>query len=95
MKRFIFSALACIAFATTAFASNEIANSVITIDDDEFAPCEIFISVYSHEGEIVDTIYFSSGDGKKPCADYAAGFVEELRYIYPEYTIEVTIDPRY
>ena len=49
MKKLIFSALACVAFAFSGFASNEAINEELSIDDTiaEFdAPCKNWITHY-------------------------------------------------
>lgn len=66
MKKLLFSAMACIAFAGSAFASNEVVNenhhleneisendSVLAIESDEKRPCSFKAAFVGRDGKVV------------------------------------------
>jgi len=93
MKKVLFSALACVAFATTAFAANEVVEKE-TLESSP--PCVVSIVVYSPDGELLeligDTTFPEAGD---PCLYYGHQLVDKVRKMYPEANLSVEIQTRY
>ena len=92
MKKLLFSALACVAFAFSGFASNEevevkneIDNSsfdVSTISDfkeDSFGSCVITVTVYDSKGNVTDTrLYFRTATSQSDCNAKGYELVKQL-----------------
>ena len=107
MKKMMFSALACVAFAFSGFASNEVVeakefvsdiNLETEVDDfnlkvEDFAPCEIVIIVRDKKGDIVDALVDHSFRlGGDPCVAYGFGQVRLMMIKYPGHSLEIGIN---
>lgn len=94
MKKLLFSALACVAFAGSAFASNEIVNeenmSLNTVKDEivesSGRPCKVYVWAISPGGERV----WKDGDGGTvsydECGKYKDKFLKDLKEQNFEFT---------
>ena len=83
MKKILFSALACVAFAGSSFASSEVVES---------NPCEISILVYDRDGNLLDALIdHTFPEGGAPCFDHGTSLVNELRGQYPEGVFSISI----
>lgn len=102
MKKFLFSTLACVAFAGSSFASNEVVEKdVLTIteesnnilDNFEFAeyPCQFGISVVGPDGEFLDAYIGRGREAGAPCVSFIEKEINRMRELYPGATVTVTI----
>lgn len=93
MKKLLLSALACVAFAGSSFASNEVVEKE-TLESSP--PCVIAIIVYSPDGELIELIgdktFPEAGD---PCLYYGYQLAEKVKRMYPDANLSVSIDTRY
>ncbi|WLD23146.1 hypothetical protein NU10_10565 [Flavobacterium dauae] len=102
MRKFVLSALACVAFAGSGFASNEVVEKdVLTIteesnsilDNFEFAeyPCQFGITVATPAGEFLDAYIVVGREGGTPCVNSIAEEIHRMRELYPGAEVTVTI----
>ena len=106
MKKLLFSALACVAFAFSGFASNEEVEAKEFVSDlnletkvdefklkvKEFVPCEIIIIVRDKNGDIVDALVDHSFRlGGDACIAYGFGQVRLMQIKYPGHSLEIGI----
>jgi len=83
MRRFVFSAIACVAFAGSSFASSE---------TEELNPCEIIILIYSSDGKLLEALVdLTFPEGGAPCFAHGSALVNQLRDEYPEAVFDVSI----
>lgn len=86
MKKFMFSALACVAFAFSGFASNEEIQSFYFAPK---APCTVHVKVINPDGE---TEYHGGKGGtitEKACGEFKVKYLADLKeqkYIFDEKT---------
>ncbi len=93
MKNFLFSALACVAFAGSAFAS-DFASEVqqATKYSSTLVPCYVSIIAYDKNGDVIDSLIDTSfGSGGSACDDYGASVVKKWRALYPGATLDISI----
>ena len=103
MKKLLFSALACVAFAFSGFASNEVVegkdfvsdlNLETQVDDynlkvEDFAPCGISFFVFSADGEYITHIQDESDQKTaSDCYSRAAGMMRIFEILYRGSSIE-------
>lgn len=106
MKKFLFSALACVAFAGSGFASNEIVELKISTDSElgkhykplemmplADYPCKFSLCVYDPEtGEdIYGFDYSGTAGGADDCFNKGLRLQEELSIQYPGMNISMEI----
>ena len=101
MRKFAFSALACVAFAGSSFASNEIVENSIFLDnefsienknsellDEDFKPCQVEFWIYDADGGVVDYIHrITDTPTKGDCYTFAGTIMREYELAFPQYTI--------
>ncbi|WP_177761556.1 hypothetical protein [Flavobacterium sp. I3-2] len=102
MKKIMFSALACVAFAFSGFASNEVVegnesvsdfNLETEINESDFniegtKPCEYYISITSPEGVIIDFKMYFSDLKPGPCSESFKTEFEHIKRLYPTMIVE-------
>lgn len=99
MKKLLFSALACVAFAGSSFASNEVVNEVeankgLTVNlDFDAAPCRFNLCVYHPEtGEaIYGYDYIGTAGSADECFNKGLRMQEELSLQYPGMNVSMEI----
>jgi len=97
MKKLLFSAVACLAIATSAFAANaenqiEEDNSLkeIVNQNDFFAPCSGYIIVKNKKGAVIFSESYASNGPTK--ADCSSGFLNELQLVINKYGTNVSYE---
>src|SRR5690606_15203281 len=104
MRNFLFSALACVAFASSGFASNEVVSEIaeietVTTSAEEMLnilelgrnPCEFNIWVEDENGNQLDWWLGSGPEGGYPCIQLAIATLEKVKSIYPEAKVSLQI----
>lgn len=107
MKKFLFSALTCVAFATTGFASNEIVKNKITLEEnsqieknnfeitqkEEFAPCQVEFWIYGADGTFIDYVHrLTDTETMGDCYSFAGDLMSGYERAFPGAVIsEVSI----
>ncbi|WCM42527.1 hypothetical protein MG290_02310 [Flavobacterium sp. CBA20B-1] len=102
MKKMFLSALACVAFAESSFASNEVVKkNILTIteesnsilDDFKFSesPCQFGITVTTPDGEFLDGFIGIGSEGGTPCINFIAEELHRMRELYPGAIVNVNI----
>ena len=91
MKKIVFSALACVAFAFSCFASNEVVEDFSTVFSDPKDPCQLVWRIYSvDENGIPTLVEIGTGSSKKTgkgCAEWAIGVIDEKEKEFPKYKV--------
>ena len=96
MKKLLFSAMACIAFAGSAFASNEVVSKqdFLLLEMNEFEPkkpCKVHVYVKDRNGNFS----WQTGDGGNltwdDCGKFKDKFIEELKTKNLAPTDDVTV----
>jgi len=92
MKKIVFSALACVAFVGSNFASNEIVSDFES-DKTNVVPCHATVYIINHNGEIVVSKSIEI-DTSKPsdCESAGEAFLEEVRSYFPGYIAELNLN---
>lgn len=93
MKKLVFSTLACVAFAGSAFASNETVDNIDVFENLNFSdhPCQFLILVLDRHGNILDHVIFYGSKEGDPCLDNMMGEAERLQGLYPRAVLEFDI----
>ncbi len=92
MKKFLFSALACVAFAGSSFASNEVVSD-FEADKIEFAPCRATVYIYNASLEMIGTKELvTDTPTHSGCVLAGGAFLAELEAAYPGNSFEITFD---
>ena len=95
MRKFVFSALACVALAGSSFASNEVeANKGLNVNlDFDAAPCRFSVCVYHPDtGEaIYGYDYIGTAESADDCFNKGLRLEEELSIQYPGMNISMEI----
>lgn len=85
MKKLLFSAMACIAFVSSAFASD---TSLMTPE----YPCEIYVTVIDREtGDILEVSANLSKIGGVPCLELGAKIYRDYVALYPNADIQMKV----
>lgn len=87
MRKLVFSALACVAFAGSGFASNKVVVEKQDFESavEEFAPCRVFFAVYDGSGDVLDYVYHETNTPTLGgCYAYGAQLMLEFEALYPD-----------
>ncbi|HLV46773.1 MAG TPA: hypothetical protein VKY32_07010 [Flavobacterium sp.] len=106
MRKFLFSALAIVAFAGSGFASNEVVSenaetkTVTTVTTVEEMmnllvlgrnPCEFNIWVEDENGDQLDWWLGTGPEGGFPCLELAISTMEKVKSMYPKAKVSLQI----
>ena len=99
MKKFLFSALACVAFAGSGFASNEvvldtkfITNEYLEALNAKVGDCSFSFKVVDNAGNVVETGWMRSTNPvtRGDCSSFVSGAIQKLEsegYTVSEYSM--------
>jgi len=104
MKKFLFSALACVAFAGSSFATNSAdltvtnTNEIYVVsqtnfikNDKSFFICSLIFNVYNRDGELVHQMAASPNVNGSGCLGEAIKLYRELEGAFPDHVINYSI----
>ena len=93
MKKVFFSALACVAFAGSAFASNEVVENNMEIEDSvtstdkvEFAKT-CLVNIYNSRGEFLDTVAVTNVPDNVSCSSQSVSDSAIYHYRQDHYVL--------
>lgn len=72
MRKLLFSALACVAFAGSSFASNEVVNINKSSSEDDVTSlgiCRVWIDLYDQNGNYLGTEYYWTATSSSAACD--------------------------
>ncbi|QHC84746.1 hypothetical protein AS589_08085 [Empedobacter brevis] len=93
MKKLFFSALACVAFAGSTFASNEVELKDLFSNED-FAKCNFTVVAYDPEtDEVLETFKYSGNESAGPCFDLGLKEQDRLSIKFPGANVRMEIQP--
>ncbi|GEM52725.1 hypothetical protein EB1_25150 [Empedobacter brevis NBRC 14943 = ATCC 43319] len=94
MKKLFFSALACVVFAGSAFASNEVVSENSQISENLLKkedPCQLTVRVYSVDRSGVYTLVEIGGHSVdksgSACSEWSTGIIKEYESRWPGHKV--------